>query len=248
MINVKNNRVDARELQQLIGNKRKFANWIADCIKNVGMIEGVEYVTSMLIGKKGGKPSINYSLTIDAAKEICILSNTEGGRNLRRYLIGLSNKVENGDMFDREQVLYLTKLKTIFKYIENCDEAQKLNMANFASGSNSKYVYADFHKMRNNILKLDKETIDKRIKDFCIENNKNYIGKTKKDALLFLDKYEIVRNGVWDFLNAAGHKQSMKLAELVRDMMRIESGEMYSKNEDNLFQKKELEADIKRLQ
>jgi phage anti-repressor protein len=192
MINInKENKLDAEELHKKLESKTQYHKWIDRKIKEADLQEGIDF-WSYLTKSTGGRPKTIYEFTIDAAKEVALLERNDKGKEIRRWLIGLSNKVEDGDLLSREQILYLTKLKTVFKYIENCDEAQKMNMASFVNGSTSKYVYADFHKMRNNILKLDKEIIDKRIKDFCIENNKNYIGKTKNIHVRMIQHFSFI--------------------------------------------------------
>lgn len=68
------------------------------------------------------------------------------------------------------------------------------------------------------------------------------------DKLALLNQYDILRNGVWDYLMASGNnEQSMKLANLVRDMAKLEGVSLYRKNEDTLFSKKESNIEIKQL-
>ena len=43
------------------------------------------------------------------------------------------------------------------------------------------------------------------------------------------------------------NEQSMKLANLVRDMAKLEGVSLYRKNEDTLFSKKESNIEIKQL-
>lgn len=39
-----------------------------------------------------GRPSVNYSLTIDAAKHICMMSNSEQGLTIRKYFIEVEKR------------------------------------------------------------------------------------------------------------------------------------------------------------
>ena len=51
-----------------------------------GFVEGEDFFTNLL-KSTGGRPSTDHALTIDTAKEICMLQRTEIGRTIRRYFI-----------------------------------------------------------------------------------------------------------------------------------------------------------------
>lgn len=83
--------VDARQLHQKLKSRRQFANWITDRIKDYGFIEGKDYLTNLLnqnrSGKGGDRKSKEYHLTLDMAKELCMVERSEIGRAFRRYFI-----------------------------------------------------------------------------------------------------------------------------------------------------------------
>ena len=245
MINIKaNGFVDARELHSQLEIKTRFATWIERVSLVCGFEDGKELFYRL--GKTnssqgGGRPTKEYDITIDAAKEACIVGESKKSSEVRKYLIGLSNQKDSGDLLTRDQVLYLTGLKEIFKYLSNCDEATKLHKDKFVANSNSYSPYAEFNGYRNSILNLGKDDLDKRLKDYCIENHRLVSSKmNQQDKLALLDKYDILRNGVWDFLMASGaDKQAIKLANLVKNMAKIDNSPVLRKNEDTLFDKKD---------
>jgi anti-repressor protein len=89
-----NQTVSARELHASLEVGRDFSNWIKDRIEKYGFAEGKDYKKNESpnlaigdIGHSGGKPSINYFLTLSMAKEIAMVENNEAGRRIRQYLI-----------------------------------------------------------------------------------------------------------------------------------------------------------------
>ena len=82
--------VNARELHEFLGSKRQFANWIQERLEHYGFSEGEDYTSFNKIVKRGsggGTIRIEYLLTIDTAKELAMVENTEKGRLIRKYFI-----------------------------------------------------------------------------------------------------------------------------------------------------------------
>lgn len=77
--------VDARELHIFLGNKRKFADWIKQRIKECDLIEDQDYFTFHKIVKRS--KTTEYHLTIIAAKEVALIERNEKGKEIRRYFI-----------------------------------------------------------------------------------------------------------------------------------------------------------------
>ncbi len=79
--------VNARELHSHIDPKQQFPEWIGNSIKNYRFEEGEDFFIQL--GKKPNScRSYNeFILTIDMAKELCILECTDKAKEVRRYLI-----------------------------------------------------------------------------------------------------------------------------------------------------------------
>lgn len=62
--------VRARDLHQFLESKQEFANWIKNRIEKYGLVENEDYVVfdNLIKNPQGGRPQIEYALTIDAAK------------------------------------------------------------------------------------------------------------------------------------------------------------------------------------
>lgn len=247
--------VSAIEIHKGLFNNRRYSNFVSDYLTNYYLIkEGEEFVTGQLqtSGKKGGRPVREYLIHLDYAKEICATIRTPQARSYIKYLISLENKVQDGDLFTHEQILYMVKLKSVFQYIENCAKATEKHLKTFVedNGKDNKYIYADFHNMRNAALKIDPNTINKRIQEWCIDNHKASLksNMSKTDKIILMDKYENLRNAIWDFLKSERYELADKVADLVKAMAKAENLEIYRKNEDNLFRSKEELPNISQVQ
>ncbi len=81
---------DARELHASLGVRRDFSTWIKDRITEYGFAEGRDYVkgVSPKSGENsGGRPAVEYHLTLAMAKELAMVENNDRGRAVRRYFI-----------------------------------------------------------------------------------------------------------------------------------------------------------------
>jgi phage anti-repressor protein len=105
---------DARTLHTFMVVLRDFSNWIKGRIRKYGFIEGVDFITisrspdlasgnldspnranqvhgGEVVAKSGenlgGRPTIDYHLSLDMAKELAMVENNAKGREARRYFI-----------------------------------------------------------------------------------------------------------------------------------------------------------------
>lgn len=83
--------VNARILHERLGIGRKFTSWIQDRIAKYDFVEDIDFF-SFMGESTGGRPSTEYALTIETAKEIAMVQNNEQGREVRRYFIEIENK------------------------------------------------------------------------------------------------------------------------------------------------------------
>lgn len=217
-----------------------YSRWLKKHITdNLYADEGNDYSPLMVSIKKPGQFRKDYELHVDFALKLCMVSNSPIGETVRNQLVDLTNQRKNLDLFTAEEIIHLSKLKAVFSYVTECEKAKSLNMAKFVDNSNSKNPYKHFYAFRNEILKLDRDVIDERLKNYCIENHRQ-LPKSKKqiEKLIVIDKYEVLRNGVWDFLTASNEKHAMKLANLVKDMAEAENLAIRRVNEFDLMNKK----------
>jgi len=96
--------VNARELYQWLGVGRDFSNWIKDRIEKYDFVENLDYFiafakfgdglnaqkTGKIIDAKTGKilPK-EYVVSVDMAKELAMVENSEIGKKVRKYFISV---------------------------------------------------------------------------------------------------------------------------------------------------------------
>ncbi len=81
------NAVNARELWQKLESKQRFTDWIKDRLE--GFAEGQDYVFHKITKNlpRGGRPEVDYIISLDVAKHIAMLERNEQGRKIRQYFI-----------------------------------------------------------------------------------------------------------------------------------------------------------------
>ena len=91
-IGAESNSADARELHSFLNSERQYANWIQDRITQYGFIENQDYVIK--ITYTGRRPRKEYFVTLDMAKELCMVENNDKGKEARRYFIKCEKELQ----------------------------------------------------------------------------------------------------------------------------------------------------------
>ena len=86
--------VDARELHEFLGIDTRFNDWIRDRIEKYDFARDVDFIsfTKNSVKGQGGRPTTEYILTLDTAKEIAMVQNNERGSQARKYFIAIEKK------------------------------------------------------------------------------------------------------------------------------------------------------------
>ncbi len=74
-----------RDLHQALGVKTEYRHWFPRMCE-YGFAEGKDF-RSFLTESTGGRQSTDHQLTIDMAKQLCMIQRTEIGRKFREYFI-----------------------------------------------------------------------------------------------------------------------------------------------------------------
>lgn len=86
-VDIEEQTVSARELHQSLNISSKFTTWF-ERMAEYGFIEGDDFFPKM--GEStGGRPSMDYQISMDMAKQICMIQRTPEGKRVRQYLIDL---------------------------------------------------------------------------------------------------------------------------------------------------------------
>ena len=84
------NAVNARDLHEFLGSKRKFSDWIKAKIDRLRLRENTDYITvsqNCEIARGGYQTVVDYFVTLDIAKHIAMMENTDRGFEVRDYFI-----------------------------------------------------------------------------------------------------------------------------------------------------------------
>ena len=83
--------VNARDLHKALEVKTQFNKWIERMIE-YGFIDGTDFWSFLSKTSSGGRPSVEYNLTISTAKEIAMLQRNEKGKQVRNYFIQVEER------------------------------------------------------------------------------------------------------------------------------------------------------------
>ena len=143
------NCVSARELHEGLGNKRQFTDWIKQRITRYSFEENIDYIKVSLVsqnceiktGRGGDTKSVDYIITVDMAKELCMVENNELGRKFRKYFIEAEKK-----------------LKEITKEVKHYEKKKIFNDESplLMEGKNSDTIYNNF---KNNTVRKELERV-----------------------------------------------------------------------------------------
>lgn len=85
--------VSARELYKHLHLKHRFTDWIKQNLEYFQ--EKVDYIyieTSVDVGNGGKRTVVDYAITLDMAKQLCMMSHTPVGKEYREYFIKLEKE------------------------------------------------------------------------------------------------------------------------------------------------------------
>lgn len=85
--------VNARDLHAFLRVKTAFKDWIARRITDYCFCDGKDFC-SFLSESSGGRPRIEYALSLSMAKELCMVENNEQGQIARRHFIDCEKRAK----------------------------------------------------------------------------------------------------------------------------------------------------------
>ena len=87
-VNFDTQTVSARELHEQLHIGTRFNDWFPR-MTEYGFVEGIDFYSKMSKTDNGGRPSTDYEISVDMAKQICMIQRTLEGKAVRQYLIDL---------------------------------------------------------------------------------------------------------------------------------------------------------------
>ena len=117
--------VNGRELHDALQVKTAYRDWFPRMCE-YGFSEGADF-RSFLSESSGGRPAVNHLLSIDMAKQLCMIQRNERGKQARQYFLAVEAQWNSPEAVMRRAVLIAQKqndqLKAVNKQLlaENSD-------------------------------------------------------------------------------------------------------------------------------
>lgn len=86
--------VSGRELHDFLGVGKDFSNWFKD-MASYGFEEGKDFSPFSAKTPNGGRPRIEYVMTLDMAKEVAMIQRTDRGKQARQYFIEIDKQAHH---------------------------------------------------------------------------------------------------------------------------------------------------------
>lgn len=87
-VNAETQTVSARNLYEAVGSTERFSTWFERQLQ-YGFIEGADYTGCKTFNTLAHQELQDYNLSIDMAKEICMVQKNDRARKIRQYLIDI---------------------------------------------------------------------------------------------------------------------------------------------------------------
>jgi anti-repressor protein len=110
--------VSARELHEKLSINSNFTTWF-NRMTEYGFTEGTDFFPKME-ESTGGRPSTDYEISMDMAKEICMIQRTPEGKKVREYLLNLEKA------WNTPELVFARALKASEKLLAEAQEKVKL--------------------------------------------------------------------------------------------------------------------------
>lgn len=104
---------NAENLHSFLETKSHFRDWIKNRITKYGFIENQDYIKTSR--KVGNATAYDYHITLDMAKELCMVENNDRGREARRYFIECEKQLKQEPQNNLPYIYQLERENTELK-------------------------------------------------------------------------------------------------------------------------------------
>ena len=204
-VNYDNDRItlSARELHEFLGIKSVFTTWF-NRMCEYGFQESYDFLP-ILEESSGGRPSTDYQITLDMAKEIAMIQRSDKGKEVRQYFLELERRWNSPEAvmnraleYSRKQVKALMEEKQGL-IEENKELKPKALFADAVSASNESILIGQLAKLiRQNGYEIGQNRLFEwmRENEYLIKKGERYNQPTQKsmDLGLFEVKERTITN------------------------------------------------------
>lgn len=140
-----------RDLHAALEVKTAYKDWFPRMCE-YGFTEGTDF-SSFLSESTGGRPSTDHQLTIDMAKEICMIQRSEKGKQFRQYFIEVEKQWNTPEAVMSRALRFANKqldeIKNVNALLESKIEADKPKVifADSVSAAKTSILVGDLAKL-----------------------------------------------------------------------------------------------------
>lgn len=231
------NQVSARELYEVLGYKQNgaFKRWFESFL-DYGFLENVDFnlVQTSQVQKEGNRSVkrdfIDYLMTVEMAKEYAVLSRTESGKELRKYLINLSNKKDDGELLTHAETIALVEITRAAGIYEFRKLVKSKHLSKYLPNNPKDKDYAKANIERNTICGIDRKEIETRLAQI----GKRFNGIEK--GIIQVDKHDLIRIAVIDTMLHFGKSETYakNVANLAKTLAQSDTSIVFDR-EDTIF-------------
>lgn len=101
-------RISGRELHAFLEVGTEYMKWTERYFIPFGFEEGTDF-SSEMTKSTGGRPAIDHSMTIDMAKELCMIQRNERGKQARQYFLAVEKAWNSPEKIMARALVYANK-------------------------------------------------------------------------------------------------------------------------------------------
>ena len=135
--------VSARDLHEALEIKTAFKDWFPR-MTEYGFEAGKDF-SSEMSKSTGGRPAVDYQISIDMAKQICMIQRNEKGRQYRKYFLDLEKA------WNTQEQIFARALKMADQQIEKL-KASNASLVEDVQRMRPKEVFADAVSVSNTCI------------------------------------------------------------------------------------------------
>ena len=197
------NSVNSRDIHKTLEIKTEYSKWIKRTIDKYGFTEDEDY--TVVKNGDGNNAFINYIVTMETAKELCMVANTDKGRETRKYFIKVEKQHSKNTLLSLNE--HIEKTKALFhtqevmgevitdhdKRLTNLEKNRRMESwqeANLLDAKNKK-VYELGNNDEKLIKKLHRLVWSKFKKRFNIPRYNELTAGRYEDGLMWLNNISL---------------------------------------------------------
>lgn len=163
------NKVSGRELHRFLEVDSNFTTWFSR-MAEYGFVEGEDFIP-FLEESTGGRPSQDYIISIDMAKEICMIQRTEKGKQARQYFIECEKRLKGQKPMSQLEIL----AGATQALLDQQREIDRIKMANEKQEKEMKVLNSRVDTMNGVCITGDKQQkLNQMIRLYATRNGLQY--------------------------------------------------------------------------